>query len=260
MKVRCIATKAINPPAGLEQAGWTDVHKLVTVGKEYEVYAIHSSWLCGGLWYMLLHDFDDVQYIPARYFEVTDSSKPAFWRVSPDDPHYEGPEELGPEHYEALVDGDTETVSAFDRIRALMAEADRFEYIGRDDLDRLREEHPDDLYVFLDGNIQGELNLIETIYRSTGNAYTERNWDGLREALGTLGWIKDRTVRFVHFGLPVLDEADWSTYLSILLDASKGWTEGLGREYAEALHLDVHFCFLKSLRPDIEWTLYKMYP
>ena len=114
-----------NPDAGLERTGWEHAEDYLTVGREYEVYAVYSSYYCpGGDAYLICDDNYDGKhyywpiYIPACYFEITDSNKPLSWIVSPQYPRYEGPAELTPDKYELLVDGNRDMIKAFQIIKA----------------------------------------------------------------------------------------------------------------------------------------------
>jgi RNAse (barnase) inhibitor barstar len=56
--------------------------------------------------------------------------------------------------------------------------------------------------------------------------YFGANWDALEECLKDLSWIGKKHVVLVHEDLPALPKKDLATYLSILSDAVKDWTEG----------------------------------
>ena len=45
MRVRCLKTEINNPWPELLEAGWWDADGYLTIGKEYDVFAIHSTWL-----------------------------------------------------------------------------------------------------------------------------------------------------------------------------------------------------------------------
>lgn len=124
MRVRCITTTINNPSEELLKSGWWHADGYLTVGKEYEVYAILSSFLNGVDAYLVCDDYYNDRnyywplYIPACYFEIIDESKPASWKRSLINPKYEGPSEIGIDKYEALIDGDEEILSSFRQIRA----------------------------------------------------------------------------------------------------------------------------------------------
>ena len=123
MRVRCITTIIENPNVDLYKSGWWHAENYLTVGKEYEVYAVYKSYyfpekdaflICddnynGNSYYWPL-------YIPACFFETIDNTKPSFWNISPDNPNYYGPPELSPQNYENLVEGDVEALAAFRKI------------------------------------------------------------------------------------------------------------------------------------------------
>ena len=132
MRVRCLKTKINNPWPELLETGWWNADGYLTIGKEYDVFAIHSTWLRRNIGCYLICDdvYNDQDYywplyIPNFYFEVIDNTKPPFWAVSSKDPDYEGPPEIGPDkrgkysYYEAIVDGDPAAVATFRRIRAM---------------------------------------------------------------------------------------------------------------------------------------------
>jgi len=229
------------------------------IGKEYEVYAICYSLFDGAPRYLLnaCDDDEDVYYYSANHFEVTDSLKPPFWSISPKDPYYEGPEELGPDYYEALVDGESEVVDRFKRIREIITDSESFEYV--ESLDALKKEYPEDYYVIVNERFRDKSSLIDNLNAEIGNKFTEKTWDGLSEALESFAWITDRTIRIVHVGIPALEEKDLFTYFSILRDACKEWKSPRGREQAGYLNIDVHICFLKEFRTNLEDIFYKYY-
>ncbi len=122
MRVRCITTIIDNPCPSLRNAGWWKADLYLTVGKEYEVYAIHSSWILGIEAYLVCDDnYNDKDYswpiyIPTCFFEIIDFKKPSFWCFSSKDPDYEGPPELSPDKYESLVEGEPNAISSFRRL------------------------------------------------------------------------------------------------------------------------------------------------
>lgn len=127
MTVKCIRILIENPSVNLLKNGWWHAENYLTVGKEYEVYAIHSSFLSFGCAAFLVCDdnYNDKDYywplyFPSCFFEIIDNVKPSFWMISPEDPDYYGPPEIGPEYFEKLVDGDAAVLAAFRRIRNLL--------------------------------------------------------------------------------------------------------------------------------------------
>ena len=254
MRVRCIRTEVPNPVKELKLSGW-GVCRYLTVGAEYEVYAIKFSGIPS---YLLNLDSEQkVYYFLACFFDLIDSSKPPFWIASPE---YEGPVELsGPYVYEDLFDGEPEAVSALRRIRTIYEDRDLFEFINREDYNGILNNHSDDVNAVIDDSICGVSDLIEAIYHGTGNTYMEQTWDGLSEALESFAWITDRTIRIVHVGIPALEEKDLFTYFSLLRDACKEWKSPRGREQAGYLNIDVHICFLKEFRTNLEDIFYKFY-
>ena len=110
----------------LSYSGWLHTEKYLTVGKIYEVYAIFKARNEQEVdKYLICPDIFDgtsyywLTYIPTCYIEVIDNSKPSFWSISPKYPFFDGPLELNPEHYEDIVDGDSQAVGSFIRIRTL---------------------------------------------------------------------------------------------------------------------------------------------
>ena len=55
--------------------------------------------------------------------------------------------------------------------------------------------------------------------------YFGANWDALEECLKDLSWIGKKTVALVHEDLPALPKKELATYLSILSEAVKDWSE-----------------------------------
>ncbi len=125
MRVRCITIFIDNPITELEECGWSNADGYLTVNKEYTVYAKYYSWFSGIDAYLVCDDnYNDRDYywpvyIPICYFEVIDSEKPSFWTITTKDPGYEGPNELIPSKYEALLNGNAEVISAFRRIKKM---------------------------------------------------------------------------------------------------------------------------------------------
>ena len=124
MRIKCITTLINNPDEYLLKSGWWHAEKYLTIGKEYEVYAVYSSYYSPGCDAYLICDdnYNDMNYywplyIPACFFEIIDEVKPSFWIISPDNPNYFGPAEIGPKYLEKLVDGDVTVLAAFRRIR-----------------------------------------------------------------------------------------------------------------------------------------------
>ena len=131
MRVRCISTNILNPSKNLDKCGWRRAENYLTIGKEYEVYAVYSSYyFSGGDAYLVCDDnYNDSNYywplyIPACFFEIINNDKPPFWMISPDNPRYCGPAEIGPEYYENLVNGDVAALAAFRRIRQYLNDKD----------------------------------------------------------------------------------------------------------------------------------------
>lgn len=124
MRVKCITTLIDKPSVSLKKSGWWRAENYLTVGKEYEVYAMYSSYYFPGCDAFLVcddnyndHDYYWPLYIPACFFEIVDNAKPSSWVMSPDNPRYYGPKEIGPDYYEGLVDGDASLLASFRRIR-----------------------------------------------------------------------------------------------------------------------------------------------
>lgn len=126
MRVRCITTTIIYPDDSLKKSGWWHAEKYLTIGKEYEVYAIHTSWLNGIACYLVCDDnYNDMDYnypiyIPTCYFEIVNNLKPSIWISPHNNPDYEGPIELSPEKYESIVDGNPNSIASFRRIKFLL--------------------------------------------------------------------------------------------------------------------------------------------
>ncbi|MBQ7421068.1 MAG: hypothetical protein IJV27_02815 [Prevotella sp.] len=123
MRVKCITTIIDNPSTNLLKSGWRNAEKYLTVGKEYEVYAVYTSYYYpGGDAFLICDDnYNDNNYywplyIPTCFFETIDNTRPSFWNISPDNPNYYGPSDINPQNYEQLVDGDVEAIAAFRRI------------------------------------------------------------------------------------------------------------------------------------------------
>lgn len=134
MRVKCITTLINNPSVDLLKSGWWHAENYLTVGKKYDVYAFFSSYYFpGGDAFLVCDDnYNDNDYywplyIPTCFFDVIDDYKPTIWKISPDNPRYCGPVEIGPNYYENLMDGDTVTLMAFRRIRDLLMGKGRHE-------------------------------------------------------------------------------------------------------------------------------------
>lgn len=130
-----------------------------------------------------------------------------------------------------------------------------FEYLEREELVNLLEQYPEDMNIIIDESVSGERKLIDTLENGIDSKYEEDNWDGLYDAIGTLAWITNRTIRFVHLGLPVLCERDQRIYFSILRDVCHEWHDAQGKEHAHAQNIRVHFYFSLELKEEVEAIL-----
>ena len=126
MRVKCISTVIKNPSHSLLESGWWHAEEYLTIGKEYDVYAVYKSYYYDIDAYLLCDDlYNGINYywplyIPTCFFVITDEKKPSFWKNFLDNPNYEGPDELIPEKYEALVNGDLEALASFHIIQELL--------------------------------------------------------------------------------------------------------------------------------------------
>ena len=145
---------------------------------------------------------------------------------------------------------------------AYLKEIDRcmfnFEYIKRDGIAEFLRDCPEDINVVIDDRISGKRALIDTIEQGIDSPYEKDNWDGFNDAIGALGWITDRTVRFIHLGLPVLDAEEERTYYSILRSVNRGWLNDEGRKYARKQNIKVHFIFARDLKDEVEAILSRL--
>ncbi len=77
MRVRAIRDKFIGGPPQIAAVGSPETDTFVTLGKEYEVYAM--SLYQGVLWLQIVNDVEIIHWHPAWFFEIRDSSLPQDW-------------------------------------------------------------------------------------------------------------------------------------------------------------------------------------
>ena len=133
-----------------------------------------------------------------------------------------------------------------------------FEYIKREELIAILETHPEDMNVVIDERIIGEGALIDTMEQGVNSPYEKDNWDGFYDAIGTLVWVTDRKIRFIHLGLPVLDAEEERIYYSILRSVNMEWHNDKGRKYARKQNIEVHFIFAEDLKDRVEAILSRL--
>lgn len=133
-----------------------------------------------------------------------------------------------------------------------------FEYINRDELAASLQTCPEDMNVVIDERIIGERALIDTMEQGVNSPYEKDNWDGFYDAIGTLVWVTDRKIRFIHLGLPVLDAEEERIYYSILRRVNMEWHNDEGRKYARKQNIEVHFIFAADLKDRVEAILSRL--
>lgn len=133
-----------------------------------------------------------------------------------------------------------------------------FEYIKRDVLTAHLRVWTEDINVIIDDQISGERALIDTIEQGVNSPYEKDNWDGFYDAIGTLVWVTDRKIRFIHLGLPVLDAEEERIYYSILRRVNMEWHNDKGRKYARKQNIEVHFIFAADLKDKVEAILSRL--
>lgn len=79
--------------------------------------------------------------------------------------------------------------------------------------------------VLIDDSLQSERAVIDWIEKALDSPYDRDNWDGFRDFLHDLQWLKDSRVILIHKSLPSLTAWDLHTYFDLLYEASSLWAD-----------------------------------
>jgi Cysteine-rich CPCC len=118
MKVRAVRNRYVDCPPHVAWKGSRETQTYLTIGKEYEVYAV--SFYGGCLLLLVIRDGGFQSFVPSWFFEIVDMSLPADWRINlfDDRPDLQGA--IGPEFfvrdgesYDALIESYPEAVEKF---------------------------------------------------------------------------------------------------------------------------------------------------
>ena len=222
MLVRCIKATMTNPSALLQKTGWNDASWGLTVGTEYEVYAVYRSWYGDSEdAYLICDDINGIGikggpiYAPMAYFEIVDGTMPSFWIKEPEFPGYYGPAGLMND-YEKLVDGERTALASFQWMKCFL--------VGSE-LMRLKETDTDGIVIFISEKIIGRDSIIKFIQKELNSPYYpyQGGWDNLLTDLLDLSWINKKHIDIVHYNLPVLDDSEMQNYFSVLKTVFDCW-------------------------------------
>ena len=122
-----------------------------------------------------------------------------------------------------------------------------FIYLSNSELFRLANQASKSIIV-IDKSIIGKKEIISRISRGINSPYPEDNWDGFEESLCDLSWILNDTVRIIHQELPIMEDSDLKTYVSVLKTAVDSWGNSDKNAYRQKLQV----YFPDSLQRDIE--------
>ena len=86
-------------------------------------------------------------------------------------------------------------------------------------------EYPNARVVLIDDSLQSEQDVIDRIEKALDAPYDKDNWDGFRDAVLDLQWLKEFSVVLIHKELPHLTARDLHIYLDILDEASSLWAD-----------------------------------
>ncbi len=118
MKVRAIRNSYVDAPPHVAWQGYPETQSYLTIGKEYEVYAL--SFYRGCLLLLLIDDTRTESFRPSWFFEIIDKSLPADWQINLFDGGQYNQGAIGPdffvrdgESYDALIDEHPEAVEKF---------------------------------------------------------------------------------------------------------------------------------------------------
>lgn len=115
MKVRAIRNSFVDAPPHIAKMGFPRSKTHLTIGKEYDVYAV--SVYKGCMCLLVIVDHGDESFMPSWFFEIVERTVPKDWQINLfDDGDYLqgliGPEFIvrDAESYDALINEEPEAV------------------------------------------------------------------------------------------------------------------------------------------------------
>lgn len=131
---------------------------------------------------------------------------------------------------------------------------------------------PSSRVVLIDDSLQSERAVIDKIEKALDAPYERDNWDGFRDAILDLQWLKESKVVLIHKSLPRLTDLDLHVYLDILDEASSLWAdkdqwldrhrglwclidEELAKPADSFNYIDFQVCFVVEDKPQVDFFL-----
>lgn len=90
-------------------------------------------------------------------------------------------------------------------------------------------EFPSSRVIWIDDSLQSE--VIDKIEKAVDAPYEKDNWDGFRDAVRDLSWLKESGVVIIHKSLPKLDAWEQQAYIQILAEAEESFDGDQGIDF-----------------------------
>ena len=92
-------------------------------------------------------------------------------------------------------------------------------------------EFPSSRVIWIDDSLQSKREVIDKIEKAVDAPYEKDNWDGFRDAIRDLSWLKESGVVIIHQSLPNLDAWEQQAYIQILAEAEESFDEDQGIDF-----------------------------